>query len=339
MFTIPIVTTLTGRYEFELIDAKTKQALNTWQSNNIITDGGMNAIGTSLAGEDFIFEFFQVGEGSTPVSSSDTGLASPIAGRINTSDEADSYISGSDSTGSFWETTISRIFYEAQGNGNLTEIGAFTLSSGGRLTSRALIRDIGGSPVTITKTSDNQLRVRYKFRMYLPNTDVSGTLFMAGTNYNYVLRPQQILNALVWGYSPTFPSPTRNGGHFYELVRGNWTSFTNGAIAAPSGTLVNVTGSMSQGGTTSACSAVNLQGYVDNTFYRDIEFVFNPSVANFGSAGIKTVKLQPVMISNQNIAGGDSTYQLEFTPPIPKTNTNTLTLRFRMGWGRTKIYE
>jgi hypothetical protein len=339
MSTIPINVTLSGQYEFELINSSTRQVIDTWRSNNIITDDGMNAMGSSLVGEEFVFEYFQMGEGSTPVSSSDTGLVAPIAGRTNTSDESTTYVTGSDATGSFWETTISRIFYEAEANGNITEVGAFTLSSGGRLASRALIRDVSGSTTTISKTSDNQLRVRYKFRMYLPSTDISGTLFMAGNNYDYVVRPQGILSEYIWGYFPRFFGPTRSGGHFYEFTRGKWTTQLLSAIASPSGALVDPTGTISQGGTTSQCSSVNLLGYVDNTFYRDVEFVFNPSVANFGTTGIRSIKIQPIAAANLNSTLGDATYQMSFTPPVPKTNLNTLTLRFRFGWGRSKIYE
>lgn len=334
-----VQSTVQGKYEMQLLDAKDQSVLQTWKFNNIITDGGMNLFGSTTGGESFAFDYFQVGEGSTPVSSSDTGLVSPIAGRINTSDTADVITSGSDVSGSFWQVAISRIFYEASGNGNITEIGAFSLASGGRLTSRALVRDDLGDPTTLTKTSANQLRIIYTFRMYVPTLDITGSLFMAGTTYDYVLRPQGIFTSYQWGYGPTLSGPTQNGGHIYEFVRGRWTTHTNGAIASPSGSLVSVSQSIALGGTVSACSSVNLQGYVDNTFYRDVEFVFNPSVANFGTTGVRALKLQPVMASNLNPIGGDSHYQMTFTPPIPKTNLNQLTLRFRFSWDRSKIYE
>lgn len=337
--TIPVAVTLDGRYELELLDAKTKNIIDSWSFSNILTDGGLNTIGSLQVGESFAFTYFQVGEGSTPVSSSDTGLVSPIAGRISASDEADVVVSGSDASGSYWQTTISRIFVEAEGNGNITEVGAFTLSSGGRLTTRALVRDNTNTPVTITKTSSNQLRLRYTIRMYVPQNDVTGSFLLGTGSYDYVIRPQGIMSSYVWGYGPALSGPTTNGGYFYEILRGQWNTSTLGAISSPSGTLVNPTGTISLGGSTSNCSSTTPTGYVDNTFYRDIDFVFNPSTGNHGTTGIRAMKIQPIARTNTNTIGGDAHYQMTFSPPIPKTNVNQFTLRLRFGWSRSKIYE
>lgn len=338
MITHNINALILGKYDLYLESDK-HNPISSWSFSNIITDGGMNAIGQRSGGEISAFEYFQVGEGSVPVSSSDVGLATPISVRVNRSDEAVVSVSGSDATGSFWDVTFSRYFLTTEANGNITEIGAFTSSSNGRMSSRALVRDEFGSPVAITKTSDNQLRVRYTVRTYLPTSDITGSINMQGNDYNYTIRPQNIFNQQTWGYNISDGFFQYAGSFLYNFFGANWSTFIGAGRVSPSGSLVNVTGSMAQGGTTSTATEVTPQFYVDDTFYRDVIVRFDPNLANYGTTGIKTLTYTPLMQFGGFQGGQTAQYQVEFSPNIPKTNLLTLSLTFRLGWGRTKIYE
>ena len=124
----------------------------------------------------------------------------------------------------------------------------------------------------------------------------------------------------------------------WNLVRANWGDFTMAGVASPSGALVSYSGAIALGSTTETISDTSLVGYIDNTFYQDVDYIFNGAVANFGSTGIRAMTIQPLHSSNQNFASS-SQYQMVFSPPIPKTNLQTLTLRFRLGWNRAANSE
>jgi hypothetical protein len=336
---IPTITldagAISGRYEIQLLD-KNKSVLGEWAFNNIITNGGMDAIGATVGAETSdMFFAMECGAGSSVPTGTDTALASPLSGRT-TNVESEAYLSGSDASGSWYSIKRGYLFSEAQANGNITEVGVHTLSTGGRLVSRALVRDSGGTPITITKTSDNQLRVFYEYRVYVPTGDVTGTFTVGANNYNYTIRLQDIPTLRGWGSQPRQDAGGTNpGGYIYELFRRTWGSATGYYQCSPSGTLVSPTGSISLT-TPAQASTVTRQTYVNGNYYIDIDAIWNPSDANFGSTGIRALRFKAAGAGNVNIVYN---YQMVFTPNIPKINTQRLTLRFRYGWTRQATSE
>lgn len=334
---IPIsIGHISGHYDIELLD-KQGNVLNSWSFDNIITNTGMDAIGSTVTGEsNELFNFMQTGAGSTTPSGTDTGLASAIAGRVTYVDVTGSNIL-SDSSGSYYTRRLTYFFNETVANGNITEVGIFTLATGGRLVNRALIRDNLGVPTTITKTSDNQLRVFYTYRVYVPLNDVTGTITLAGIPYNYTIRPQAVSESNAWGVDTGFTSPTTAGGYTREISLRSWGSTRQFGGASPSGNLVAVTGTLSLTNV-DPCDTVTAQTYVNGNYYRDVDYIWEPASANFGSTGIRMLRIRGIG-NNGNANPSFWTHQIQFTPNIPKTNLQRLTLRFRFGWTRSATSE
>lgn len=336
----PVVITLdagaiSGRYEIELLD-KHKTVLDRWSFHNIITNGGMDAIGGIIGSETGeMFFAMETGAGSSTPTGTDTALASAISGRT-TNVESELYLSGSDASGSWYSIKRGYLFSEAQANGNITELGIYTLAAGGRLVSRALVRDSGGTPITITKTADNQLRVFYEYRVYVPVGDVTGTFVVGANSYNYTIRPQDVPTNRGWGSNPRASSGGTNpGGYAYELFQRSWGSATAYYQCSPSGTLVDPSGSIVLT-TPAVATTVTKQTYVNGNYYVDVDAIWNPSTANFGGTGIKALRLKAAGAGN---IGTVYNYQMVFSTNIPKINTQQLTLRFRYGWTREKTTE
>src|SRR5690606_34956817 len=92
-----------------------------------------------------------------------------------------------------------RVFTEDQANGNLAELGFFSSSEGGTMWNRQLFRDELGNPTAITKTNEDQLRVRYEYRIYPPWDDVVQEIEVNGVPTEVVNRPQLVGNSGTWG--------------------------------------------------------------------------------------------------------------------------------------------
>lgn len=334
---IPIsLGSVSGHYHIELLD-RSGTVLDTWSFDNIITNTGMDAIGSTVTGEvNELFNFMQTGAGSTTPSGTDTGLATPITGRVTYVDVTGSTILA-DSSGSYYTRRLTYFFNETVANGNITELGIFTLATGGRLVNRALVRDNLGVPTTITKTSDNQLRVFYRYRVYVPTTDITGTITLAGVPYNYTIRPQAVSESNAWGTGLGTTGPTGAGGYTRELSLRRWGAARQFGGASPSGNLVAATGTLALT-PVELCDTVNAIGYVNGNYYRDIDYIWEPATANFGSTGIRMMRIRGIG-DNGNTLPLFWTHQVLFTPNIPKTNLQRLTLRFRFGWTRSATSE
>src|SRR5690606_7534789 len=88
---------------------------------------------------------------------------------------------------------------ENQANGNLAELGFFSAADGGTMWNRQLFRDELGNPTAITKTSEDQLRVTYEYRVYPPWDDLVQEIEVNGVPVEVVNRPQQVASASEWG--------------------------------------------------------------------------------------------------------------------------------------------
>ena len=71
--------------------------------------------------------------------------------------------------------------------------------------------------------------------------------------------------------------------------------------------------------------------YVAGTYYRDITYGFNTSTANF-TTGITGIRFNSSVFDS--LSDGWSHSQCLISPPIMKTATDTLSLTFRISWGR-----
>ena len=132
---------------------------------NLITDAGLDYIKNNTPIE-AACAYCKVGTSSTLPTVSDTTLGA----------QTGSASSSGTSTNSVQYTTqpyysnhqVVYTFAVGAVSGNLTEIGFFSADSGGTMWSRALIKDSGGNPTTLTLLATEQLKVTYTVRRYIP---------------------------------------------------------------------------------------------------------------------------------------------------------------------------
>lgn len=307
---------VSGRFKIEKITASGERvAVADWFSN-LIVDGGLDWLGTGNAHD--ATQYCRAGTGATAPANGQTGLVSQLG-----SASAIGTIVESTSGGvPVWYQSVTRVYTFAIGAvvGNVAELGTFSAATGGTMFSRALVKDTGGNPTTITILSDEQLVVTYEFRKYPPSADLTGTISIAvdgvPTNFDYVLRAanvdETVANYAYWRTRSSLGSVSSDGF---------------AAMAFETSTLGPATG-VPSGDERPSTSAV-LSSYVGGTFYRDLTVRFGINRGNFAS-GVGSI----IFANVGGLETKDHGYQISFEPKLPKTNAKTLSLPFRLSWGR-----
>lgn len=155
-----------GKFSIEVADAETGKIKKSIpeQENLILNQLFSN---NSHAGA-FSSVYCHFGTGSSPVLATDTSLSSPLVPTTYLSVQA-GYLSPIITTHSKVDDVFSHekkcIFKGAQGAvvGNISEIALSYFSSAGNIFSRALIKDVNGSPTTISLGPNDILTVTYRF--------------------------------------------------------------------------------------------------------------------------------------------------------------------------------
>ena len=166
--------TLGGWVHWGLIDRQGREVQGGDQ-DNLVLDGFLDWISENLFSGLTWSNFLAVGTGSSEPDVTDTALDSELA-RTST------LITNTRTrpANGVYEFVREREFDFAEANGNLTEWGWADGSSSDMLV-RELFRDELGDPVTVTKTSDFKLRVKYTFTLTLTPTDFpAGSFVMDG---------------------------------------------------------------------------------------------------------------------------------------------------------------
>lgn len=271
---------------------------------NLITTQGLNLIGTA---SDWLARC-AVGTGSNTPNAADTQLQTQVG-------VTNSVTSRSQAMGGTYYGQMTTIFRFGAGTatGNLTEVGV-GIGSGTPLSvfSRALILDDMGSPTTFPVLSDEVLDVTYIFRQYAPTSDVNDTLSITGSgSHDTVLRAANVTTSSAWG------PPSSSG---------SWMSAAGNAFAYETQTLGAITGV--PGGTSEQVTSGSQASYTGGNFYRDLSWLWDLTAGNFGS-GIGAVLLN---MGTGTGGGGGGSFQINFTPRIAKTASNTLSLTARHAW-------
>lgn len=312
-----------GWVTVELIDAKTQIVKRRLHFRNLITDAGLNFYFTGTTQLLQMMSWCAVGTDSTAPAVSQTALGaeiSPSSTHRTNSDggiaDVHTYVGASD----YWSRKFVRRFLEAQANGNLTEFGLFNANTGGTMWTRQLFKDGGGTPTTIVKTSSDQLRITYEFRLYHPAADLVDTINISATVYDYTIRGNSVDDANVWGST----SGHNSLGHG-QMWLGSLGGF-GASNAKEDNTLVAETSDF--GGSVQP-SSQSYASYTSGSFVRDGTIIYEPDIANFASGfgglsiGWNGFQNQPRM------------FQVVFNPTkLPKTNTKRLTLTWRWSFTR-----
>ena len=197
--------------------------------------------------------------------------------------------------------------------GNLSEVGIGSINNSVRtLFSRALIKDSFGNPTTITLLPDEILEVTYELRHYIPVNDVTGSITFTGNlagTYSYTLRASNVT---------LFAGP--NGFNGWDSTSAYTKSHPNGANAYSTG-IATITSA--PGGAAYYSTRAMVPTYINGTYAVSIKYTWGITEGN-APGGIRSI----------DFVLGIGRYQVEFNPPIPKTNMDTLSLTFTNSWAR-----
>lgn len=269
---------------------------------NLITNTGLNNIGTSPYS---LFSYISVGNGNAPPTIFDNQLASRIATSIQYPP------AGINDTGGFVDgdrpyryfTNIRR-FSDGSAAGNITEIGAGNTSNGLSLFSRALVLDQNGNPTAITVLPDETLDVYYSLRMYIPAEDTFGSVVINGQTHQWTARVAAA-NGLSIGSLTSTASPLSYANPIGDTY-----------LHTPPGVSSGIDASRA--------------AYIQDSFRIKRTLTAGLTQANYPT-GLRSVLLRTsIGTTSTHMAG----YQIQFDPPIMKTNEDILTIEFENSWGR-----
>lgn len=294
---------LSGHFKLEAYNPKTKVTRELADFGNMILNKGLNEIGNTQTGKELI-NTCQVGSGSSAVAETDTQLGNKIA----TNTALTSTTNSVNKTVVPYYVQKVKKFEFAPGTivGNISEVGVGWDTTTG-LFSRSLIKDVNGNPTSLTILSDEYLYITYTLKMTIPDTDIPFSIDISGTTYTGVIRPSLIDG---WGNYLGYVANTTTYLYF--------SAFTTAVLGANTGL---------PSGTESRANTKSRAAYINDSHYIDYNFTFAPN------EGVFTNGIGSIRIWNSPF-GGQGDWQMSFNPPIMKTNQQTLSLTFRISWGR-----
>ena len=196
--------------------------------------------------------------------------------------------------------------------------------------SRALILDEFGDPITITVVEDDILDVEYTLTLFVDTSLREKTLSIGGVSRSIAARPISIATNNSWRiftirstttapfslpgqkiHMEGYRSPVVDETHYSELLPVNGTSATPGGYDSP--------------------SSISL--IKDTNYRQDGIYTWNTGVGNV-SNGIGWAFLTTGNQNNFHKYGVTTTYMFKIDPPIPKTASNNLDLRYRISVAR-----
>lgn len=285
-----------------------KVSRETGPFHNLITNIGMNRFGSETAGN--IINRCLVGTGTAAPSFADVGLANFLASvQPAGTTTTDTGASGAPDYFS-WRTYTWTSAVGALGNNILTEIAVAPGNTNTDIFSRELIRDSVGNPTSFPISSDEQLEVTYELRLYVPQQDVIGTALVGSVTHDTTVRARKATTAINgWSMATGGLNPVTGQNATVDA-----TLYTVG-IAGIEANEPN--GSARNGQADSIATAA----YGTGNFYRDHSQSFGPTK---GIGSNKSV----------TFSTNSTKFQVEYTPAIEKTGTQTLILHHRVSWAR-----
>lgn len=307
-----------GQYTIRKYKADTNELIQeVGPFDNLITNQGLNRVGTGAFGT-HVF----VGTGTATPAVTDTQLGT--------------YLNYTGSFSSWWNSGILQggspdywvqgagtwRFAAGTATGTITEVGIgwFTgaaTAANHRVSSRALIVDSGGSPISITVLADEYLDVTYSLRYYpYVGSDVVQTVVISGVNYTFTTRA-------IWVVAPTYCSVD-------ATARMKWAGSTEVRTGTAAGTppaLADITDSGMLNSGAGAFLGTTANTYVDSSLVISAVFSAGLTVANL-AYGIRG------MITRTADSFINSAFQSTISPAIPKDSTKILQFGASVSWSR-----
>lgn len=278
----------------------TKEVVAPWQ-DNLLLDSGLDNLSSN-----YWMRRCEIGAGSTPPSTSDTGLASSLGSSLNSA----AAVSEGPSTEDYASIVDSWVFPPGEATGIISELGVGPQS--GALTTRALVRDEDGNPTTITKGPIDSLTVTYQIREYPDKTDSTYQVTNPHTSQVY-----DVVSRAIGGTA---------GGRLVEW-HAHGPVRTTGTLATRRFSLDGLP--LSPWDSTSYPNThpvgPTTVPYVLGSHYVDCTCTWPEGEGNVSGGATRIVtgnSAQPFRI------------QASFDPPIDKDNTKTLSITLRKSWGR-----
>jgi hypothetical protein len=311
MISVPLQIRVAGYYKLEAIRPDGSVRPLTGWFPNLITNTGLDNLGTG----GYPWTHCVVGTGNTTPSNTDTQLVTQVA---DTTNRISQQSSASGTTPYYGTITTTWQFPVGAAAGNLSEVGVGRSATA--LFSRALIVDGGGSPTTITVLSSEALNVTYVLNMEPPLGQTTGNVSLGGSNYAWTLQAASVGSVTYW--APTSDGRGFNGIGSYGNSGSTYSTQTLGAITA------------TPGGTGYAASSSAIGTYTPGSYTQSISITWGINNGNApGGVGSILFGLSCGNDAGYGTGGGGS-YQVSFTPVIPKDNTKVLTLTFQVTWAR-----
>lgn len=297
-----------GEYRLVVRESDGTVARDTGWFDNIITNYGLNALGTSRPTSKLC-----LGTGTTAPAVTDTTLVA----FVNDSDTTgvgggyDPAFGVSNNVSPYGRSnTFSYRFNIGSLNGTFSEVGVSNTSDGTLLFSRALVVDAGGTPTTITVNSSQQLDAYYKLSRFPPLADTTNTFTIGGVSYTATGRAAFAGESTSWDAIEPF---------------GQSRSFTLGA----NGSLGPITGQPTGWtATVSHDSNLALTAYVNNSLELHSSTSFTTAQGNV-AGGINAVRV--IWGSSSR---GAAAFQYVLNGHIPKDANKTMMLNFMLNWAR-----
>lgn len=300
---------LEGIFNFKLTNTKTGET-RQFEFKNLILNSGLDQVATGglVAG-------CVLGSASSTPVVTDTNITGILGS--STTLQASGVGTANTSTPPYWCSYYwTYRFLEGVATGNISQVAMAydtvdtTTNTYSGLFSLALVKDSGGTPITITKLADEVLDVTYTLQLYCPAADATGIVDISGVSYNYIARPS---HATYWRADLDFSSVGSN------VLQNTFTGAIGTQLTYPSGP--------SMGTPTSS----TLASYTTGNYYRDVAYFWDLNDGNHAS-GIKSLYLLMGVYDQTK-------WQIQYTKvsdstSIPKTVAQRLTLKVRYSWGR-----
>jgi hypothetical protein len=271
---------------------------------NLITNQGLDFLFTNTG---YLGSCF-VGTGNTTPAFTDTQLVAQVGGPGGGTGGQSPNNGNSGTPPYFGFLNMSYAFAQGAAAGNLQEIGIGNGST--QLFSRALILNSSGVPTTLTILSNEFLDVGYQLQLFVPTSDVTGSVTVSGTVCNYTMRAANAAG-LQWGNGlfGNYPDGMGNARPFI---------FNDTSLQPITGALVGA----AQG---SPSTSVN-GSYTTGQFFVDTTSTYDFTQCNGGANNSAMLAFGRV--------GSMGSAQIIFGATIPKTSSQVMTLTFRQSWAR-----
>lgn len=275
--------------------------------NNLIHNAGLDFIGTGTAAT--ATGFCRASTNTDEPLVTDTSLANTLGSASGAGTMVPTNSGGTPE----WFYQMERVYTFAIGAvvGNVSKFGFFSAATGGTMFSSALTKDPVGDPTPIPVGASDQLFVTWQLRKYISITPVTGSIDIsfdgAPTSVSYEIKPANLGSTSPQYYfsAPSSAAPSA-AAYLYE------SQALGGVTGAPVGSGLTI-------------PAV-LSSYQAGSYYRDMTFNAGTSQGNF-STGIGAATYGGSGLATNG-------YQVSFTPKLPKDADSTLSLPFRLSWGR-----